>query len=79
MLTAPRRQARAALASAAARASRNPDDPAAREAVANASRDYYATALEDYIRKTVDSAPPLTPEQRARLSLLLSGGPDAAA
>jgi len=33
--------------------------------------------LEDYIRKTVDAAPPLTPAQRDRLALLLKGG-DAA-
>lgn len=33
--------------------------------------------LADYIKKTVDEAPPLTPEQRQRLAVLLSGG-DAA-
>lgn len=42
-------------------------------------REYAAAKLEDFIKKTVDSAPPLTPEQRARLFLLLSGGPDAVA
>lgn len=29
--------------------------------------------LADYIRKTVDAAPPLTPEQRDKLALLLRG------
>jgi len=30
-----------------------------------------ATGLADYVRRTVDKAPPLTPEQRDRLALLL--------
>lgn len=30
--------------------------------------------MADYIARTVDSAPPLTPEQRDRLALLLRGG-----
>ena len=38
------------------------------------ARDYAAAKLEDYIRRTVDTAPPLTPEQRDRLALLLRGG-----
>jgi hypothetical protein len=36
-----------------------------------------AEYLADYIRRTVDAAPELTPEQRDRLALLLKGG-DAA-
>lgn len=45
----------------------------------DARRDLAAAQLEDYIRRTVDEAPPLTPEQRDRLALVLtSGGPDAA-
>lgn len=79
MLTAPRRQARAALASAAARASRNPDDLEARRAVENARRDYYATALEDHIRRVVDQFGPLTPAERDRLAMLLRGGSHGAA
>jgi hypothetical protein len=45
------------------------------------AREYAAERLADIIKRTVDAAPPLTSEQRARLSLLLSGGPndDAAA
>lgn len=38
--------------------------------------------LEDYIRRVVDAAPPLTDEQRDRIAALLrptAGGPDAAA
>lgn len=34
-------------------------------------RQLKAERLEDYIKKTVDAAPPLTPEQRDRLALLL--------
>ena len=33
--------------------------------------------LADYIRRTVDTAPPLTAEQRDRLALLLRPGGDA--
>ncbi len=40
-------------------------------------RDLAAAKLANYIRKTVDAAPPLTPAQRDRLALLLRGG-DAA-
>lgn len=34
-------------------------------------------SLDDYVHELVDQAPPLTPEQRDRLALLLRGG-DAA-
>lgn len=40
-------------------------------------RQMKAEYLADYIRRTVDAAPELTPEQRDRLALLLKGG-DAA-
>jgi hypothetical protein len=36
-----------------------------------------ARRLEDHIRAVVDSAPPLTAEQRDRLALILRGGGDA--
>jgi hypothetical protein len=41
-----------------------------------AVRDLRATTLEEYIRRVVDSAPPLTDQQKGRLSALLrpSGG-----
>jgi hypothetical protein len=34
-----------------------------------------STRAEDYIRQLVEAAPPLTPEQRDRLALLLRGEP----
>lgn len=45
--------------------------------VQTANRDLRAARLEHFIKRTVDAAPPLTPEQRDRLALLLrapSGG-----
>lgn len=78
MLTKPRRQARARLASASAKAARSPEDPTAQQAVDEARRAYRALALEDYIRRTVDAAPPLTDDQRERLATILRGGARAA-
>jgi hypothetical protein len=40
----------------------------------DARRDLRAARLEDYIRKLVDCAPPLTPDQRDRLAVLLRRG-----
>lgn len=40
----------------------------------DARRDLAASRLEDCIRRTVESAPPLSSEQRQRLAALLSGG-----
>lgn len=37
-------------------------------------RDYAAEKLAAFIQRTVDEAPPLTDEQRARLAHLLSSG-----
>ncbi|EYR63262.1 hypothetical protein N866_01820 [Actinotalea ferrariae CF5-4] len=54
---------------------RSPDDPA----LTSARQSLKAARLEDYIRRTVDAAPPLTPEQRDRLALLLRGGGEAVA
>jgi len=51
-------------------------DPAAD--VTDLQRQLKAERLEDYIQRSVDAAPPLTVEQRARLAALLSGGHDAA-
>jgi hypothetical protein len=45
--------------------------------IANDKRQYRYLVLEDYIKRVVDAAPPLTPAQRDRLALLLRGG-DAA-
>ncbi len=38
------------------------------------ARDFAFARLEDYIRQTVEAAPPLTDDQRSRLALLLRGG-----
>lgn len=50
--------------------SRRSDDP---ELLA-ARRDLRAERLADHIRRVVAEAPPLTPEQRDKLSTLLRGG-----
>lgn len=50
--------------------SRNPDDPE----LVDARRNLRAERLAEHIRRTVEVAPPLTPEQRDRLALLLRGG-----
>lgn len=47
--------------------SREPTDPD----LVDARRNLRAARLEDYIRKVVDAAPPLTAEQRSRLAVLL--------
>lgn len=41
-------------------------------------RQLKAERLEEYITRTVDASPPLTPDQRDRLALLLRSGGDAA-
>jgi hypothetical protein len=53
--------------------SRAADDP---ELVA-ARQNLRTERAADYIRETVDAAPPLTTEQRDRLALLLRGGDTA--
>ena len=40
-----------------------------------ARRDLAAARLEQFIKRTVDTAPPLSPEQRDRLALLLGAAP----
>lgn len=50
--------------------SRTPDDPD----LLDARRNLTAANLAAYIKRTVDAAPPLSPEQRQRLAALLSGG-----
>lgn len=47
--------------------SRTPDDPE----LVDARRNMRAARAEDYIKRLVDSAPPLNDEQRDRLALLL--------
>lgn len=48
--------------------------PDSAELIADARRELAAAKLEDYIRRVVDGAPPLTPGQRDRLAILLRGG-----
>lgn len=50
--------------------SRTPDDP---DLIA-ARRNLSAERLAMYIKRAVDTAPPLSAEQRDRLALLLRGG-----
>jgi hypothetical protein len=45
------------------------DDPRTVEA----ERDLKAAGLEQHIREIIDTAPPITEEQRSRLALLLRG------
>lgn len=50
--------------------SRAADDPD----LINARRNLRAERLAEHIARVVDEAPPLTPEQRDRLAVLLRGG-----
>jgi Spy/CpxP family protein refolding chaperone len=65
------RLARATLASTAALAARNPDDPAAHAAVIEQRRAYRAIALEDQLHRALAEEPVLTPAQRHHLASLL--------
>ncbi len=49
---------------------RSPGDPE----VEAARRELREARATEYIKRLVDDAPPLTPEQRDRLALLLRGG-----
>lgn len=73
MLTERTLQARASLASETRRAKRRPDDPEAQVRAEEARRDFYALRLEEYIERVVREAPPLTSDQRDRLSMILRG------
>lgn len=42
--------------------------------VTDLRRQLKAERLEDYVRRTVDGAPPLTSQQRERIARLLLGG-----
>ncbi len=53
--------------------SRKPDDPE----LVDARRNMRTERLAEYIKRTVDAAPPLTEDQRDRLALLLRGRSDA--
>ncbi len=70
-LSESRRKARAKLASATARADR---DPRAAESLDELRREYRFLTAAEYVKELVDEAPPLSVEQRDRLALLLRGG-----
>ncbi len=53
--------------------SRKPDDPE----LVDARRNMRTERLAEYIKRTVDAAPPLTEDQRDRLALLLRGRSNA--
>lgn len=44
-----------------------------KESTLDAQREFRAARAEDYVRRLVDEAPPLTRAQRDRLALLLRG------
>lgn len=48
------------------------------EPIVEARRELAAAKLEDYVRRVVDAAPPLTEAQRDRITAILRGGHDAA-
>lgn len=48
--------------------------PANDPVIQEAKRDLRASRAEDYIRKLVEAAPPLTEEQKRKLSVLLNAG-----
>jgi hypothetical protein len=59
-----------------ARASKRTGNPTS---AASKRRDYAAAKLEDYIRRVVETAPPLTQDQRSRIAALVQGGGSNAA
>jgi hypothetical protein len=73
-LSPTRARARARLASACATRNRRPDDLEAVAQVDDASRDYWAETLAEYVAAVVAKAPPLTDTQRTRLAALLHKG-----
>lgn len=52
-------------------AKKSPADQVAAQRVIDLQREYRTVAAEEYIRSTVDAAPPLTETQRAKLAALL--------
>jgi hypothetical protein len=60
-------------------ARKSQDHPANHPDLVDLRRELKAQRLEEHIAKVVDSAPPLTPEQRDRIAAILRGGGDHAA
>lgn len=60
----------AALSRCVKSGERAPDDPELQDA----KRNLRALRLEDHVQKVIAEAPPLTPEQRDRIAVILRGG-----
>jgi len=68
-MKAEQRSAQARAAAMKRHAPDSPDSPV----TARLQTEFRAQRLAEHIKKIVDAAPPLTPEQRDRLALLLRG------
>ena len=69
---------RSQVANAAKSYKSNPSEQAKRR-LDDARRDLAEQKIAEYVRRTVDAAPLLTPEQRDRLALLLQSASGGAA
>ncbi|EWS99878.1 hypothetical protein N865_19960 [Intrasporangium oryzae NRRL B-24470] len=65
-------QSRSRLGNAVKKATRQGVDPATDPDVADARRCLVEDQITDYVKKVVDGAPPLTPDQLARLQALFT-------
>lgn len=72
------RQIQARLAQKSRQLKARPSDLQLRAEVQGLRTEFRTQSLADHITRVVDAAPPLTPEQRDRLAVLLRS-PDAAA
>ncbi len=72
--TRPLSHDRAEIARAERERKRRPDDLSAAARVNELRTAYKARQIAEAICKVVDASPPLSPEQRDRLALLLRGG-----
>ncbi len=57
-----------------AKAAKNNPEPSSHARLSDARRDLAEAKLAAYIQRVVDRAPPLSPEQRDRLAVLLRSG-----
>jgi hypothetical protein len=71
LISTSARRAHSRLAQATAERNKRPNDPGLATEVDDRRREYRYLTAEDYIRQLLDSAPPLTPQQRDKLALLL--------
>jgi hypothetical protein len=68
------KQASMAVARAERRAQRRPGDADAQAEVVRLRQEFTEQKIVDYVERTVASGPPLRPEQRARIAVVLLGG-----